>query len=233
MNGCTQQRLCRNRRRAAGAGPAGLVRRNVPRLRDVHDVRARAEAQPAIQDRHLRRALREANQSVLQCQKTNRACRYQRPIQGWIQLRIPSAVRRVVRRAGQTRSNPDVTFRETHLCREGAHRRERFDTEGHSDRTAVLNNLGAGSDQVMHSYLLLLLHLHLHLPKNPCFLSPNALIHRLLKQAAIFIFGKQVSPWEGSGESQIYLSSDFYRRGCPLLQSSSGGPAFQNMSAVT
>lgn len=72
--------------------------------------------------------------------------------------------------------------------------------------------------------LLLLLHLYLHLPKTHVQGAPNRCIYRFSEQAAHFSFGNQVSPWEGLGESQIYLPSDFYRRGCRLMSLASAAP---------
>lgn len=58
------------------------------------------------------------------------------------------------------------------------------------------------------------------------------LVSKALEASGAFKFWQSVSPWEGSGESQIYLSSDFYRPGSPLLLSGIGGPGFLNLKGA-
>lgn len=208
MNEQPGQRKCATRRRQARSGAARRVRRCVRWLFNVHDAWPRAEGASAFPHHDDGRALRKADQSLLQRQATHWPAWTVGQIQGRLSLRLPERVRGVVRHAGAPGSHPDVGLPESYLHRNGAHGGKGISSGADSWRTDLLSNSAAPRHQALkHSYLYLLLHLYLHLPKTLCGVHLSAGICSLAAHTAGWNLGNEFARGSRLGESQSLSTS--------------------------
>src|SRR5690606_28436659 len=129
--------VCRHRGRAAVTRAPWCLRRELLRLLDVHLVRQSCEAESAIQDRHVWRALRETHLSLLQRRPVDRSPWSEWSLQVRLLERLSARLLPIVSSTDEARSDSDVELREAYFLGARAHGREGLAARSYSRCTPL------------------------------------------------------------------------------------------------